>query len=718
MADVNSIYSEGGGGDSGGLWEAGDTPEERAWFEMREQTHDAQEAYRERREQRELLNRAFARNLQTQVEELEALDDSTEEEDAFEPYPRGMNICAPILRAVVAEKMAMRPNIQLSSSQSDYGTRTKADLMTRLARGWMRNGVFDMEENRRAVTDSETVGLAFMKFFWDPGGGREIPPSAAAKLSAGVYDVDPFGAPVQSVMYEGEIASMYVPTNDGLPDPHARRWSEVRGFSHVRLLPIRQIMDMFETDHFGDPINVRGMTLSRSSFTAQEAYREVQQDDYTSNLMVSAVANTLVEFVERWELPSRDFPNGRFAQWAGNVLFYIGPNPLTPKRIPFVPYVGENVVPGSMYADGTIEYLKSVQSDVNMASRKMREWFDLHLNGKWAVPFGSGVDDAAFQNRSGIVLEYRMGHKPENIPVADIPAGMFNYLGSRIEQANFLAGHDEVSRGQLPQNKDVSGRAIAFITEQEQKNRTPNLIAYVLSVYHGLQECLWLARQFYQDGRHARLMGENKRWQWEVLRTEDLDMGAEIVFDLQSAIAQTPAVRFNSAMDLFASGGLADDPAAERLRGLLGEDYEGGPETDDREIDREKARRFIMEIKTNPFARPQPSTVDDPLVHIREYANFRKTPEFEAMAPEQQQTLVALTEYYEELDMYQQLAAAGAPSVPGAPTAPPTFEGGVAPPAAPAGGPPGPSRASPFTGGVAFDPAVTQAEQATTTGEV
>lgn len=704
------------------MYTFGDTVEERSWSDMRNRTQDMQEAYRERREQRELLNRAFARNLQTQVEELEALDDSTEEEDAFEPYPRGMNICAPILRAVVAEKLAMRPNIQLSSSQSDYGTRTKADLMTRLVRGWMRNGVFDMEEVRRAVTDSEAVGLSFIKYFWDPSGGRPIPASSAAKLAAGVYETDPFGAPVEVVDYEGEIGTMYVPTNDGLPNINARRWSEVTDFAHVRLLPIRQLLDMFETDHFGEAINVRAMTLSRSSFTAQEAYREVQQDDYTSNLMVSAVANTLVEFVEYWELPSREFPNGRFAQWAGNVLFYIGPNPLTPKRIPFEPYYGENLVPGSLYADGTIEYLKSVQSDVNMASRKMREWFDLQLNGKWLVPMGSGVDMASFQNRSGIVVEHRLGHQPKQAQVADIPNGMFSYLGSRIEQANFLAGHDEVSRGQLPQGKDVSGRAIAFITEQEQKNRTPNLMSYVLSVYRGLQQCLWLAKQYYQDGRHARMLGENKRWQWEVLRLDDFDMTAEIVYDMQSAVASTPAVRFNAAMDLFAAGGLEDGPAQERLRNLIGEDYESGPDVDDSEIDREKARRFIMMVKANPFAQLNTSTVDDPLIHIREYSNFRKTPEFEALAPEQQQKIVELTEYYEQLDMYQQMVAAGAPPAPGAPTAPPDpsqFSGGVAPPGAgsspgpaPVGGPPGPARASPFSGGeAAFEPSVTAAER-------
>ncbi|MGH1502836.1 MAG: hypothetical protein ACRBI6_04720 [Acidimicrobiales bacterium] len=637
-------------------------------------TH-SREAFQRRRSAKETESLLYYRGHQVKQDRLASPDELLDEN------PRIHNVIRPIVRASVSTAMRQKPNIQIASSKSDHSSRAKAKATEILAQSFMHNGTFNMEAWLRATVHAKICGLGWVKTFWNPDGGMPYIPDLDDQLTElQEMEVDDFGHPILEEEFPGEIEQVFVSSFDGYPDPAARSFAEMRHMFHVRLLPKTQLEDMFQEDYLG----------KKASFGRDAMENELQRE-YRSSQMDSGWEGVdeeeLCELVDFWEKPTRKYPNGRFILMSGSTKLYVGPNPFWPRRLPFTPVYGDNIVPGSLYPDGVVRDLISPQGDINFAKTKTFEWIDKNINEPILAPFTSGIDEDQFTNRPG-VIQYNIGNKPDRLSANDIPATVFNYAADQVEGANLISGYGDITRGNQPQ-ADLSGRAMAYMRENEESARAQVLMRMRQSFLHGIQECVYLSRQFWDDGRYVLVMGENKSFMKQEFKADDYDFDNDLVPEVFSGRPQSPAMRMSEALELLSSGAMGDTPEADRTRHMLASDYDGLSTFDKNQLDREKAERHILEIKNNPYARVVAAEFDENEVHMAVINDFRKTVEYENLPDPQRQAIDALhdehdawLEFKEQELMQRQMMMQG---------------GGQAPPPAPAAAPPG--MPSPFDGG-------------------
>lgn len=604
---------------------------------------DAAQAYYTRRFPREYANAAFYRGYQDNAAPFTNIFNdlqSEEDEDVRERH----NLVRGIVRAAVATLLRSPPAPSMPSAHGDQRSLARAKATEELCRAWTRNGVLSMEELERAAIWSHQCGMGFIKTIFDFDAGDPVDYEGFDEQSdegdmgwverEEAMQTDQFGVPIPPRVHSGEITTSFVMSTDGLPDPAARRWREVRYFFERQLRPIWQLREEYPVDYNGDePVFDQLGGFDR----ANAQIRGVQMDDEAEQA-THLDENSLAEIVQYWEKPSKSHPNGRFMVFSGRCVLVYGPNPLKPARIPYTPIYGPNVVPGSLYPDGQVEDLKAPQRFYNFLMSKVSEQADLMVNGRIFVPNGSGIDPAAFENRSGGILQYNFGYKPEIQPAPELPVTMINMAELIAEKAKDLGGYNDIAQGQVP-NGDISGRTIAFATERANLAREPDMMRFSSSIIDIYQQMIWCARQFYDEGRLIRVMGENQRWTLSVFKADDFEFRYQLVPEVYSRAPTSETLLLSETMEAMGAGLFGDTPEAKHARRMLGDHRVSRSTTDPWQGDREKQKRELVRIIEDPFADIYVDEVDEHAVHVEELREFMITPEFENLPEETQMKL-------------------------------------------------------------------------------
>lgn len=603
-----------------------------------------------------------------------------------------------LTKAAVAATMRQQPVIEIAAAKSDQRARARADSTERLAQNFLRTKL-DREELHRAVSWAHQTGASWLKVCWDLNVGKVVPSpmggfsDAELEHEAESQD-DGFGNSIAPSVYEGDIRCEFVPTTDGLPDPTARSRAEVQHFFHVKLLPVRKLMDQFPTDYFGE--STKGKWGVGPYSQEQISYATLADDlDFPSRTGQTRRAedNTLAELVEFWELPTRRFPQGRFVAYSDKLILAMGPNPYYPARLPFVLIQGDNLVPGSLYADGLLEDVKGLQYSTNRVLSKMREWMDKMLNSHLLVPHGAGIDKNIWGDKPGQIIGYQRGYKPEALQAPDIPVSMFTYLDEQVERAKMVTGYSDVGRGDA--QPDLSGRAVAFYTENEQSMREPYMASYRTALIEISQQAIYLIRQFYDDGRMIAIVGENGRVELQEFMSDNYDWGNDLLPEAYDGRPQSHAAKVSEVLEFLGATLFEDAPGAERARALLSNDYAYLKNYEPFPEDAAKSKRENLSVLNDPMPALQVQTFDTHRIHLREHYKFMRTLEFEELPDFSKQLLFQHTELHELM--------ARAAGVIGHEEGMPINPAGMPPPP---GQPPGqPGAESPMSGGAPQTPA-------------
>jgi hypothetical protein len=538
------------------------------------------------------------------------------------------NVIRPIIRAASATLLRQKVNPEVPSVHGDQKARAMADSTELLCKSFMNTGVFDYDEIRNCIDWSRITGLGFVKVCWNIDGGR---PLEQPMLNEEDPETNEFGEPLVEQFNEGEVSIEFVPTTDLLIDPTVRSKKELRRAGayviHRKLYPIRILEDRFPTDMFEEPTKGRFLKNPQAPFEQASGLNE----SFASGIASAADGNVLAELCEFWENPSRKYPNGRLCIFSGDVIIYLGPNIYTPARIPFIPLKGDNNVPTSLFAAGAIADLKPIQRTINRVASKQREWLDSILNSRIWAPIGSGVDPESLTNISGQIVEYNKGYQPEVDRPPDIPSSMFNYVEDLSMAAKRVSGYEDVAQGGVPPNLST-GRAIAFAKENNEQMRMPEQMEYTQFCLDVLQHCLYVAKQFYNEGRLIRVMGDEGKWTLKEFNSESFDFGNDIVVEVFSGGPTSHALRFSETLEMYQAGILSsDDPAAKAARDILQDDsvnkvtFERSPEA------RTKARRHILTVLKTPEEDIHVYAWDDHEEYLEVINRWRQTVEYEEM---------------------------------------------------------------------------------------
>lgn len=616
------------------------------------------------------------------------------------------NIIRPIIRAATATLLRQKINPEVPAVHGDQKARAMADSTEMLCKSFLNTGVFNYDEIRNCIDWSRIVGLGWVKVCWDVDGGRPLEnptPRMEEPASmeeggaeeggeddmevAGGPELNEFGEPIVEQYNEGEISVEFVPTTDLLIDPTVRSKKELKRpgayVIHRRLLPVRVLEDKFPVDMFGEETEGK---FNASSNINSENMSGIEDEFMRGTVKAAHDGNVLGELCEFWENASRKYPNGRLCIFSGTVIIYLGPNLYTPARIPFVPLKGDNNIPGALYAAGAVADLKPMQRTINRVASKQREWLDSILHARVWSPIGSGVDPESLTNISGQIVEYNKGYMPEVDRPPDIPNSMFSYVADLEMAAKKASGYDDVAQGTAPPNLST-GRAIAFAKENNEQMRMPEQMEYSQFCLDVLQQCLFLARQFYEEGRLIRVMGDEGKYTLKEFSSSNFDFGNDIVIEVFSGGPSSHALRFSETLEMYQTGLLStDDPAAKAARAILADDavnkvsFERSPEA------RAKARRHILTVMKTPEENIYVNAWDDLEEYLEVVNKWRQTVEYEELDEYRKKlidTAADQAEYYLGLQV-QQVGAdtatlqGGAPPSMGAP--PPAEPGMESPP--------------------------------------
>lgn len=580
-----------------------------------------------------------------------------------DPEPTGeaaevRNYIRPHVRAAVAARARRFPNPAVPAATGDQESMARAEATEKLLRSFVDDNVVNKEEIVRALYWAATVGGAWLKPFWDPQAGKlvqsedaliektKVDETSGEEITVYEEEKDKFGEPIVSREYEGQIKVEFVDTIDGLPDPTAKRLSEMRYWIHRKMRPVEELERKFPKDYWGEKTKGRfGTSSTDAMYYEREAVAGNDIGEYGQIHGTGHEGNQMVELIEYWEGPSSEHPNGVLLVYSGDVVIHIGANPLKPCRLPVVLLLGDNLVASGLYADGVVADLIPLQKTLNRIESKKREWIDKVITPHILNPLGSNVDEDLFGEVIGKVIDYTPGLRPEVMNVPNIPQSMFEADREIVGGMKEISSYSDISRGDVPTGIE-SGRAIAFLKEQETGVREPDMMIHDESMLDLLRHCYYLGKQFYEDGRLIRTLGP-EGWQYMAFKDEEFDWFIDLAPEAMSGGPNSRALRFAETMEAFTAGLFNDEiPGAKDARRLLSFDS-----ADRSTINKNKNHQCLARMENVQFLNQQPinevKPYHDDAIHLEEHNDLRNTSKYENLPPEVRAVFDAHCEMHE-----------------------------------------------------------------------
>lgn len=544
-----------------------------------------------------------------------------------------LNYVRPTVRTAVADTLRSLPNPEVVAASGDQRAVARAMASERLIRSWIRSGVIAFEQLLRGETGVALHGGGWYKVLWDPNKGRRTGGPAFEDTTRSMQedegDEDVFAKNAKSGA-EGEISVQFVDIASAPCDPHARNEGEVYYVCHRKLLPERVLNDWFPVDFFQKPTRGRWSRHQPDGKNHSAELDLLENDGRLHDIpdgggsRAQTTANQLAELVEYWEKPSNTYPKGRLIVFSGSTIVAMGP---LPYGWPWVMRIGQNVLPNGLFPDGVVRDILPIQRTINLNASKKREWMDWCANPWLLVPRGADIDRDMFSDMAGDVIEYNEGRRPEWVTAPDIPPGIFTLEDQAVSVLQTISTYSDISRGEPPQGYD-SGRALAYLYEFQKSVHEPDIHIFRRDMARVLQRCLSLARDFYQEGRMVRMIGENNRWMLRTFKNDDYDFEAELVIEAFSGKPNSRALRYAEQVELFQIGALEDTPPAKALRNALDVDAADRETLMVRETHLARARAEQTQLLEDPFADLEVLGQDDHETHLEAHKLFSVTPEF------------------------------------------------------------------------------------------
>ena len=573
--------------------------DERAWIEQIIAETEADFAARQ--EERAALEKQWELNMQfligNQYAEVSSRGEIVERDDAFLwQERRGFNHIAPLVESRAAKFSRVRPKLAVTPLSDDDDEITNARLAGRVVETAFEKADFDAVASE-VTRWSEVCGTGFYKIVWDAEAGKKV------------------GVTEDGDIFEGDVRLAAVPPFEIYPDSLYAAPAEVRSLIHARCVAAEEVYRLYGKRVAGGDVEVFGGGMGSA-----------------------AVRHDAVTVIERYELPSEAFPNGRLVTVGGGELLYYGELPYIngengKRAFPFVRQACRDTA-GCFFGTSVVERLIPIQRAYNAVKNRKHEFLNRLSLGVLNVEDGSlDADDLKEDGLCpGKVLIYRQGATPpaylKNEGISSDFSGEEEKL---LNEFVIVSGVSDVTSAS--QNAKVtSGAALSILIEQDNSRlliSAENIRRAAVSV---AKQILRLYRQFMTGVRLLKETDDASREKVYYVDRKALTSD-EVVLQSENELLHTPAEQKEQLFRLFESGLLTDSDGA-LLRGVKGEilsllGY--------RELDTTGAvirlHRERAQAENAAFARKTPavSALDDHVVHIEEHTRYYLS-EYETMS--------------------------------------------------------------------------------------
>ncbi len=512
------------------------------------------------------------------------------------------NHIAPILETRLSKLARVKAQASVRPATPDEDDVASAEIAGKLIRAVTAENDFS-ELLGLANTWSEVTGCAFYKITWDTAKGMALTDDGSLR--------------------EGDVHISVCPPFEIFPENIAVSDLDAQpSIMHAKVLGVDDVKKIWDVTVDGRDINV--FSFENADVVGGFGYHA------TVPKVVTEKRENAVLVIEKYEMPTSEYPDGRLIIVAGDKLVHVGSLPYIngtdgTRGYPFARQVClENL--GNFFGSSVVERIIPVQRAYNTVKNRKHEFMNRIAMGVLAVEDGS-VDTDVLEEEGlppGKILVYRQGSNPPVMMNAgQVPTEFGREEEKLLNEFVMISGVSEVTTySQVPSNVS-SGTAISLLLEQDDTRISLTADSLRDAVRRIGKHIIRLYKQFAGVTRMKRITGDNGEVEIVAFNGNRLS-SEDVVFDTINEIEDTLSARRAMVYDLLKLGLFTDENGAmsartkTKLLDILGfGNWEQSRDIDDAHID--KASRENMELRTKEVL---PDPLDNHQLHIVEHTKL------------------------------------------------------------------------------------------------
>lgn len=471
----------------------------------------------------------------------------------------------------------------------------------------------------QATRWSEICGTSFYKIVWNDSAGS-------------VLGVTTLGEKI----YEGDVNVVVCSPFEIYPDSNSCESLEnCRSLIHARAYHVDTIKKLWGVTVKGEDIDT--YNLSNSQVAGGLGYTT------KSAKMTKTIKHDHAMVIEKYEMPSKEYPEGRLIIIAGDKLLY---NDILPYKnlhngergFPFIRQISIGQ-PSLFWGTSVVERSIPVQRAYNAVKNRKHEFINRLCMGIMSVEDGSiDIDNLEEEGLSpGKILVYRQGARaPQMIQSSSLPVDFRDEEERLLNEFLNVSGVSDLFGTNASAISNMSGVALQVLLEQEDMRISASGEYIKFAIKEIGRQILRLYKQFVTTQRMNKLVGENgtsKLFYWDNRSITSDD----VVFETETELGDTVAQKRSMIFDLLKAGLLHDENGKlsntmrVKILELLGfgiwEDA-----LDYNNLQLEKARRENIEFMENKI--PEVLEIHDHDIHINAHISFMLSGEYDRLSKE------------------------------------------------------------------------------------
>ena len=526
------------------------------------------------------------------------------------------NHIAPIMESRRCRLAGIRPKMSVIPA-----TNSENDLNTAKVSKNILNSIYHKlnisEKITQATNWSEICGTSFYKIVWDSESGLSVGKNSDGKT-----------------IKEGEISLTVCPPYEIFPDSNTyEKIDDCMSIIHAKCYEVRTIKKIWGVDVEPQELDV----MSMSSTTSVGGLGNHSQ---INKIASQKIANSAL-VLEKYEVPTVDYPNGRLTIIAGDKLCYIGELPFINKEdgergFPFIKQVSVEE-PNCFWGSSVIERLIPIQRAYNAVKNRKHEFLNRMSMGILTVEDGS-IDTDTLEEEGmspGKVLVYRQGaNKPEIMNYGSIPTDFEKEEEKLVAEFTQISGVTETMLTSNINTANLSGVALELLIEQENNRLSCSVDQIKYAVQAIGKHILKLYKQFAGTNRICKIIGQDGSVEMFYFKNSDIGTD-DVVLETANEIGDTLAQKRSMIFKLLEAGLLADESGkiSNRVRSKTLEMLGYGiweTQNDIGELHMRKADKENLQMLDGNLQKVL--GIDDHKLHIDEHIAFMLGVEFEKQA--------------------------------------------------------------------------------------
>lgn len=511
-----------------------------------------------------------------------------------------INLIRPVVDRKVAKLTAARPIYSVTPSTGE-----PEDVKHALvSEGVLTNAYAEAELDRKIVDAtwwSCVSPRVWLKFFWDPFGGRRAArPAMNVDLSTGEPTGEPLldqtGQPVMEYAYEG-VAACEIRTHWEMVWPaNVSHESKAKWCIEQSVALCDEIEERYNVRPPAEQIGASDRFFTRATVEQMRGLGASAEADYAQSS-----GDEFCKVKIYWYLPCKKYPKGLVAIIAGEMLVKRMDFPYEHGMLPFVG-ISERHAGGSLFGNFVVRDLVAPQININIRRSQITENADLAAAPMFMVPMGSGMNWGALDGSVAQIVNYTQTQGKD--PYWANPGQLSPDAYQDLEQAIKLfykCAETEVLTQDV--SADASAIAIQRRIEEDESVLGNSRASMSSALRRGAKMWLSNIKQFMPAERVMRVVGKDKRSAVYHFSADEVRPDFDVDVSLESGSKLSKTVKNATLMQLLQFAGKDNPVIAEKIVPLF---EVGGLEAAFTEIQADQAfvERQIGRIKAT--GEPEP----------------------------------------------------------------------------------------------------------------